>query len=142
VSSDADAAAPARRGWFATLRELPAQIAAMLATRGEIAALELADARDRLVRSLALGAIAAVLMLAALMTLSLWVAAIFWDGPRVLALGLLTLAYGVAGVWLVLAVRRDFASAPPLLAQTLAELQKDRDALARRTAPPGGTHER
>jgi uncharacterized membrane protein YqjE len=137
VTSAADAAVPARRGWFATLRELPAQLAAMLVTRGEIAALELADARDRLLRSLALGAIAAVLMLAALLTLSLWVAAIFWDGPRGLALGLLTLAYGGAGVWLLFAVRRDFASAPPLLAQTLAELQKDRDALARRTASPG-----
>ena len=135
MSPDADTAAPERRGWFATLRELPAQLVAMLATRGEIAALELSDARDRLMRSLAFGAVAAVLLLAALMTLSLLVAAIFWDGPRVLALGALTALYAVAGVWLVAAVRRDFAAAPPLLAQTLAELQKDRDALARRNAP-------
>jgi uncharacterized membrane protein YqjE len=135
VAADADAAAPPQRGWFATLREMPAQLAAMLTTRAEIAALDLAEARDRLLRSLALGAMAAVLMLATLMTLSLWVAAIFWDGPRGLALGVLTIVYLAAGLWLVLAVRRDFASAPPLLAQTLAELQKDRDALERRTEP-------
>jgi uncharacterized membrane protein YqjE len=76
-----------------------------------------------------LGLIAAVLLLAGLMTLSLWVAALFWDGPRALALGLLALVYAIAGVVAVGVVRREVTAAPALLAQTRAELEKDRDAL-------------
>ena len=85
-------------GLVGSLRRLLAHGLTLFATRGELAALELADARDRAVRWLALGLVAAVLLLAALMTLSLWVAAFFWDGPRALALGLLAAAYAVAGV--------------------------------------------
>jgi uncharacterized membrane protein YqjE len=128
-----------RSGLLATLRALPAQLLAMLATRGELAALELGEARDRLLRALAVGALAAALLLAALMTVSLWVAAVFWDGPRALALGLLAAVYLLAGVVLVQRLRREFAAAPPLLADTLAELRKDGAALAARSAPPPDT---
>ena len=116
-------------GLIGSLRALFAQGMTLLATRGELAALELADARDRAMRWLALGMVAAVLLLAALMTLSLWVAAVFWDGPRAWALGLLVLAYAAAGAVAVSVVRRELAATPPLLAQTRAELEKDRDAL-------------
>jgi len=101
----------------------------LLLTRGELAVLELATARDRAVRWLVLGLVAAVLMLAALMTVSLWVAAIFWDGPRALALGLLAAAYAVAGVIAISVIRREVAAAPPILSETRAELENDRDAL-------------
>jgi uncharacterized membrane protein YqjE len=111
------------------LRALLAQGLTLFATRGELAALELADARDRALRWLALALAAAVLLLAALMTLSLWIAALFWDGPRALALGLLVLGYVIAGAVVVSVVRREVAAAPVLLALTRAELEKDRDAL-------------
>jgi uncharacterized membrane protein YqjE len=116
-------------GLLRSLRVLLAQGVALVATRGELAALELADARDQALRWLVLGLIAAVLLLAGLMTLSLWVAALFWDGPRALALGLLALVYAIAGVVAVGVVRREVTAAPALLAQTRAELEKDRDAL-------------
>jgi uncharacterized membrane protein YqjE len=130
---------PQRPGLLATLRALPAQLLVLLATRGELAALELAEGRDRLLRALAAGAVAGALLLAALMTVSLWVAAVFWDGPRGLALGLLAAAYLVAGFALVQRVRRELAAAPPLLADTLAELRKDGELLAARAAAPPDT---
>lgn len=116
-------------GLIGSVRATIAHGVTLFATRGELAALELADARDRAMRWLGLGMVAAVLLLAALMTLSLWVAAIFWDGPRGWAVGLLALAYAVAGFVALSVVRREVAAAPPLLAQTRAELEKDRDAL-------------
>jgi uncharacterized membrane protein YqjE len=119
-------------GVLATLRELVAHSASLLATRGELAALELQDARDRLLRWAALALAAAVLLLAALLSLSIWVAAVFWDGPRELAVGLLLLIYAAAGLLMLRSLRRNIAAAPPLLAQTRAELQKDRDVLQRR----------
>lgn len=123
----ADAERP--RGLVRSARVLLAHVVALFATRGELAALELADARDRMLRWLALGLVAAVLLLGALMTLSLWLAAVFWDGPRGWVLGLLALAYAVGGAVTFRIVRREVASAPALLAQTRAELEKDRDAL-------------
>ena len=116
-------------GLIGSVRAMIAHGVTLFATRSELAALELADARDRAMRWLGLGMIAAVLLLAALMTFSLWVAAIFWDGPRGWALGLLALAYAIAGFVAVSVVRHEVAAAPPLLAQTRAELEKDRDAL-------------
>ncbi len=115
--------------WTASLRKIYALVLTSLVTRGELASFELAEARDRYIRWLALAVVAAVLLLAALLSLSLWVAAIFWDGPRGLALGLLTAFYAAAALGIVRAVRRGMAAAPPLLAQTRAELQKDRAAL-------------
>ncbi len=112
-----------------SLRIALAQGVAFLATRGELALLELADARQRVLRGLVLALVAAVLLLAALLTLSLWVAALFWDGPRELALGLLALGYLLGAVLLVVKVRRQMAAAPPLLSLTRAELEKDRQAL-------------
>jgi len=112
-----------------SLRTVLAQVLALLITRGELASVELAEARDRAVRWLILGLAAAVLLLAALMTVSLWVAALFWDGPRVLALGLLALAYATIGAVLIGIVRREAVTAPAVLSQTFAELHKDRAAL-------------
>jgi uncharacterized membrane protein YqjE len=117
------------RGLVGSVRTLLAHALALLLTRGELAALELADARDRAVRWLVLALIAAVLLLAALMTVSVWVAAIFGDGPRVLAVGLLAVAYAVAGAVAFSILRREVAAAPPILSETRAELERDRDAL-------------
>lgn len=116
-------------GLVASLRSMLAHALTLLLTRGELAALELATARDRAVRWLVLGLVAAALMLAALLTVSIWVAAIFWDGPRALALGLLAAAYAAAGGIAISVLRNGVAAAPPILSETLAELEKDRDAL-------------
>jgi uncharacterized membrane protein YqjE len=116
-------------GLIASMRAMSSNALSLLATRGELAALELGETRDRALRWAALGVVAAVLLLAALMTLSLWVAAVFWEGPRALALGVLTAAYALAAVVAARVLRREIAAAPPLLVQTRAELKKDREIL-------------
>jgi uncharacterized membrane protein YqjE len=117
------------KGLVRSMRVLLAHVVSLFATRGELAALELADARDRMVRWLALGLVGAVFLLGALMTVSLWLAAVFWDGPRGWVLGLLAVVYALGGAIAFSIVRREVAAAPALLAQTRAELEKDRDAL-------------
>lgn len=116
-------------GVGSSLRALLTQVLSVFATRGELAVLELADARDRALRWLVLGMLAATLLLAALLTFSLWVAALFWEGPRGLALGLLAFVYLLGGGFLLGVIARQVAKAPVLLAQTRAELEKDHAAL-------------
>ncbi|KAF0099356.1 MAG: hypothetical protein FD187_2212 [bacterium] len=116
-------------GQGSSLRALLIQVLSLFATRGELAVLELADARDRVLRWLAFGMLAAILLLAALLTFSIWVAALFWEGPRGLALGLLALVYLLGGGILLGVIAREVAKAPVLLAQTRAELEKDHEAL-------------
>lgn len=122
------------RGIVQSLRQLAATALALVVTRGELAAVELAEARDRIAGWALAALLGGVLVLAALLTVSLLVAAVFWDSYRWQAIGLLALSYGVAGAWLIARVRREVNAAPPLLSATLAELARDRAALA-----PGDT---
>jgi uncharacterized membrane protein YqjE len=114
--------------------------ASLLQIRAEQASLELAQARTQLARWAALGVTIAVLALLALGTASAWLAVLLWDRWGAATLLLLALAYGAATLWLLLRLRREIESAPPLLAQTLQELARDREALlaARRDEPPPG----
>lgn len=116
-------------GLFASLRTLAHDVLDLLATRGELAALEIADARDLLRRSIVLGAVAAVMALATLSAFALWIAVLFWDGPRALAVGLVTVAYAAGAAIAVLAIRRGLAAAGPVLGQTRAVLRRDYEAL-------------
>jgi len=61
---------------------------------------------------------------------------LFWDGPRLLVLGLLTGLFLAAGLGLAAAWRSKAKRKPALLATTLDELRRDRDAL--RSGLPGG----
>ena len=111
------------------VREVAALVLAALATRGELASVELTEARDRAARWLVLALAAGVLLLAALLVGSLWVVSVFWDTHRSEAIALVAAVYALAGGgtmwWLVARLR----AAPPLLQATIAELKQDCDAL-------------
>lgn len=111
------------------VREVAALGAAALVTRGELAALELTEARDRAGRWLVLVVLAAVLLLAALLIAALLVVSLFWDAHRSGAIAAVALLYAVAGgavlAWLAARLR----AAPPLLEATIAELKQDCEAL-------------
>jgi len=124
VPSDDGASAP--RG---PLRELAALGAAAIATRGELALIELSEARERAARWLALALLAAVLLLAALLVAALWVVSIFWDAHRSEAIAAVALMYAVLGGALAAWLAARLRSAPPLLHATLAELKQDCEAL-------------
>jgi uncharacterized membrane protein YqjE len=122
---------------FGLVREVVALVLAALATRGELASVELTEARDRAARWLVLALVAGVLLLAALLVGSLWIVSVFWDSHRSEAIAVVAVAYALAGGgtmwWLVARLR----TAPPLLQATIAELKQDCDALrgTSRTVP-------
>lgn len=123
-------------GLFASLRTLAHDVLDLLATRSELAAIELAETRDLLLRSVVLGVVAAVLALAALAAFTLWIAVLFWDGPRALAVGILTAVYAGGAAFAVITVRRSLAAATPVLGQTRAVLRRDYEALRGPRADP------
>lgn len=98
-------------------------------TRLELAGVELAEARARLVRSLILVGLTLLLALAALIVGSLGVVAWFWDTHRFAAIFVLTLVYAGAAAlawYRYVALARD---APPVFAATLGALRADAAAL-------------
>lgn len=108
---------------------LGARAVASVSTRVELAAVELAAARERLVVSLLLIGAALGCAMLALAVASFGVIAYFWDSARFAAIIVVVLAYLVAAALLWLrfaALRRD---APALFASTLEELRRDAERL-------------
>lgn len=128
MTEDAERRAP-RAPAGPRIRETLALLAAVAVTRGELAVLELDEARRRAVRWMALALIAAVFGLAALVTVSLLVAAVFWETSRWQALALLLVVYALVAAASAWWLRAELRAAPPLLETTLGELKRDGDAL-------------
>ena len=97
-------------GLLDALQQLTGTALALLRSRLELASLEVGEAQERFVLTLAAGVAAALLFVAALAALSAWAALAAWDrlGPSVLG-------------WL----RAWLRAAPPLLADTIDELHQD-----------------
>lgn len=106
-------------------------IVSMVRTRLEIFSLELAEEKSRLACLAGMALAAALCLFLALLVLSLFIAALFWDTPyRLLAIGLTAAVYGIAGgvlVWLLIGhLRKDDAP----FAVTIEELGRDADLFA------------
>ena len=123
-------------GLFEALRRIGSSLFDTAQNRVELASIELAEARERLVFTIIASVVIALLFGGVGLALSAWVAAALWPtlGPAVLAW--IALAYGVAGVALFLWLRARLRNDPPLLASTLAELRQDA-ALLRGTRREG-----
>jgi uncharacterized membrane protein YqjE len=126
AAADEPVAAPAATG---LVREVASLAAAALVTRGELAAVELTEARDRAARWLLLAIAGGVLLLAALLTGSMWIVSLFWDTHRSAAAAAVALVYAVLGGGLMWRLVGQLRAAPPLLQSTLAELRHDAAAL-------------
>lgn len=122
---------------FASLRGLAETLLGIAATRFDLLGIEVAEEKERLVALLITAmALGFAFAFAALM-LTLLVVALFWD-KRLLALAGCAVFYGVLGVWLWSYLRAQLAAHPPVFAASVAELNKDRDALRETlTRPPG-----
>lgn len=120
------------------LRQLADGVVALALTRAEQAGLELAQARAQLVRWAGLLVALALLATLALAAGSAWLTLLLWDRWGAMTLLLLALAYAAVAFGLLHRLRREVDAAPPLLAQTLADLARDRAALraARGDQPP------
>ena len=97
----------------------------MLQNRLELAGIEIAEARERLVLALVASVAGVLLLLGAVVALTAWAAVALWPAFGHAVLGWIALIYGAVGIGLLLWLRARLRAAPPLLAETLAELQKD-----------------
>ncbi|AOY93185.1 hypothetical protein BKK79_16295 [Cupriavidus sp. USMAA2-4] len=112
-----------------SLRNLAGSVVAMLQTRLELASVELAEERARLLRVALLACFGLVFFGLAMVTLTVLIAIVFWDTYRWQALGALVLIDGAACAACLLAARNIVRRAPPLFEATLAEIDKDREVL-------------
>lgn len=124
-------------GLYASLRGVLVTALGIVSTRFELIGIEVAEERERLV-ALLITAVATVFAFSfAALFLTFLVVALFWDN-RLLALGACAAVYAVAGTWLVARLRTQLTERPSLFAATIAELEKDRDALRETlNRPPG-----
>lgn len=117
------------------VRRLSAASLTLLLSRAEFASVELAQARAQLMRWLGLALAGALLALLAAVAASAWLVVALWERAGGITLGVLAAAYAVVAWRVLQRLQREIREAPPLLAQTLQELAKDRDALTRREPP-------
>lgn len=118
-------------GAFAALRRLAAALVAASQTRLSLASVELTEERDRLLRIALLALAAAFALMLALVALSALLVVAFWDSARIAVLVALLAVYLLAGLWCALRARALARAAPALLESTLAELERDAQALRR-----------
>jgi len=120
-------------GMQASLRALLATLMAIFQTRLALAATELEEEKQRLLATMAWGALAILLGIFALASAAVLVAVVFWDSHRLLVLGCLTLLFAALSAGAIWQMRRLSRASTGLLAGTLAELEADREAMMPRS---------
>lgn len=117
-------------GLLAALRRLALTTVGLLHTRLELIATELEEERNRILRLLLLIAAAGFFLAFGVILLTFFLIVLAWDTHRVLAVGLLTAAYLLAGLIFAMKARDAARAQAKLFAATLAELRKDREELS------------
>ncbi len=108
-----------------TLGRIGATLLAMVRTRLALAAVEAQEEAQRVLGFAAWTLFAAFLGAGAFMLVALFVIVLFWDTHRLLAIGAMAGLFALAAVLILARVRAAFAARPPMMAATLAELNKD-----------------
>jgi uncharacterized membrane protein YqjE len=127
MESPAQEAQPA--GLLHSLRTLLATLTVTARTRGELLQVELEEERLR-IAGIAIFALAAAFFLAlAVVVLTFFLLLLFWDSNRLLAAGLIALAYLIIGLICANVARQRARVKSKLFAASLAELAKDGERL-------------
>ncbi len=119
-------------GLYGSLLQLLATLLALLHNRLGLLGVELEEEKYRVLRVLAWGALAFMLLGMGMVFLAIFIAVALWDAHRVLALGLITLVFLSAGAGALWAAFRWVRAPSNLFAASLAELRRDHDAAAGR----------
>ena len=134
--SDAPASgvgAPTLRG---ALSRLADALLGLARTRAELASIEYAEERGRVGRQLALMIAGIGCLMFALLFAAAGIVAYFWDTYRFAAILGIVVVFGAAGGVLLWRRAELGQTSPTPFAATIAELDKDRAALARTMNPP------
>lgn len=102
--------------------------------RLELIGIELAEEKDRLLVTLLLSVVAAMLGMVTLIGLTALVVILLWDSYRWQPLAILSVVYLVICGACVLRVRQGLRNAPPAFELTRAEFEQDRALFERRSA--------
>lgn len=119
-------------GVIATLRRIGATLVALLGNRIELVAVDVEEGVSSAFGILLWGLLAIWLASLALLALAATVVIACWD-HRVLAAGLVSLAFVVAALAALLALRRRLKARPRFLGGTIDELAADAEALGGRS---------
>jgi uncharacterized membrane protein YqjE len=113
-----------------TSKRVVGRLVTIAENRLELLMVEVQEERERLLRVILLALGAAVFGLLAGVALTVAVAIIFWERSPITALLVLTVCYGIFGVWLYVSftrLQKDWQTLP----NTIEQLRKDRECLER-----------
>jgi uncharacterized membrane protein YqjE len=116
-----------------SLRRLIASAFSLLQTRLELIGIELAEEKERLLGVLFAGLAAMMFATMALITMTVLIAAAFWETYRWQALAVLVAVYVLGAILCLLKVRSGIRQAPLIFEETLAEFEKDREIFRKPT---------
>ncbi len=118
-------------GLLRSLRILLANLLAVARTRGELLQVELEEEKLRLAGIVIYAVAAAVFLALAVVALTFFVMVLFWDTHRVMAAGVIVLAYAVIGIVCACIAHSRSRVKSKLFSASLAELGKDGARLSR-----------
>ena len=112
-----------------SLKRLARTAVELVRTRLELLSLDVEEAKLRFLSILLLGAVAFLCLSLGVVMGALWLVVAFWETHRMLVMGLLTGGFLGGGLLALAALSWQAKKGPRLFAATLAELEKDREAL-------------
>src|ERR1700712_3536622 len=113
-----------------SLRAMVSTGASLLHTRLALAGLELEEEMQRFISAAALGVVALIFVLLALIVGTFTIVVAVPPEYRVGTMLAITILYLVIAIVAVVRVRSIFANRPPIFSATLTELEKDRETLS------------
>lgn len=119
---------------LSSLQSLSATLIAIFQTRLELLAVEVEEEKQRMLAVLGWGAVAVLMGTVACVFLAGFVTVLFWERHPLLVLGLMTLVFALICVVAARRVAALMHASGGMLADSLAELQADHDALAQAAA--------
>jgi uncharacterized membrane protein YqjE len=109
---------------------LAASLLGLARTHLELASVEFTEERDRIQQQLTLLFAAMGVLLFAVLFAAMWIVVYFWDTSRLTAIASIAFVFVATGAVLLLMRSRLSRSAPTPFAATMAELERDRAAIA------------
>ena len=119
-------------GLVAALSGMAATAVALLRTRLELATVEFEEERERIKVMIVLIVVATVFACFALVALSVLVVVSLWDRSPLLAISGVTIFYALIAAGAVLALKQQLQAHGRPFAATLAELERDAEAMRRK----------
>lgn len=116
---------------LSSLKGLVSTSASIAQTRLELISVDVQIARTQLISLLVMIMSALFFLFFGLVMLALLIVIYSWESDRMMALGLLTGAFLFIGLILALLIMQSLRTMPKLFEASIAELAKDREALAK-----------